>query len=119
MRSCFNRALVALCVAAGLLTCASCGSRRPGVDDATLVQHRIEYAAEADRAHEQSVLRVIRRLKARLDAFERGESDGAPVLHVLIISGGGDFGAFGAGFLQGWGSVTDPAWKRPQFDIVT
>lgn len=38
---------------------------------------------------------------------------------VLVLSGGGAKGAFGAGFLVGWGEVSDPAWKRPQFDLVT
>lgn len=49
--------------------------------------------------------------------------DETPTVDILIISGGGDYGAFGAGFLQGWGwNVTpDPDGNvgRPQFDIVT
>jgi predicted acylesterase/phospholipase RssA len=36
-------------------------------------------------------------------------------LQVLMLSGGGQNGAFGAGFLQGWQERGD----RPQFDIVT
>jgi hypothetical protein len=36
----------------------------------------------------------------------------------LIISGGGDWGAFGAGVLKGWGKVQGDS-ARPQFDIVT
>lgn len=42
-----------------------------------------------------------------------------PTFDVLILSGGGDYGAFGAGVLKGWGNVTDPAFRRPQFDVVT
>lgn len=38
---------------------------------------------------------------------------------VLVLSGGGAFGAFGAGFLQGWGEVNDKEFKRPQFDTVS
>jgi hypothetical protein len=38
---------------------------------------------------------------------------------VLILSGGGAFGAFGAGFLDGWGSVSDPEFARPHFDKVS
>ena len=37
---------------------------------------------------------------------------------VLVLSGGGDIGAFGAGFLQGWGQATDPNMRRPDFDAV-
>lgn len=40
-------------------------------------------------------------------------------VHFLAMSGGGDYGAFGAGFLVGWGQVTDPAHRRPDFDVVT
>jgi len=44
---------------------------------------------------------------------------GAPfVRDILIISGGGAKGAFGAGFLQGWESVTG-ATALPVFDVVT
>jgi hypothetical protein len=38
---------------------------------------------------------------------------------MLIISGGGDWGAFGAGFLKGWGKVPQGPMARPKFDIVT
>jgi predicted acylesterase/phospholipase RssA len=54
--------------------------------------------------------RVGRRLDKRV--AEQGSLD------VLVLSGGGDFGAFGAGFLQGWGQVADPAMRRPEFDAV-
>jgi hypothetical protein len=39
-------------------------------------------------------------------------------LDLLIISGGGDWGAFGAGVLKGWGRVKGDM-ARPQFDVVT
>ncbi|MGH8621568.1 MAG: patatin-like phospholipase family protein, partial [Burkholderiales bacterium] len=39
-------------------------------------------------------------------------------IDVLVISGGGDWGAFGAGVLKGWGRVTGEL-ARPQFDVVT
>jgi hypothetical protein len=42
-----------------------------------------------------------------------------PVIDILVVSGGGDWGAFGAGFLKGWGRVPPGPMARPQFDIVT
>jgi predicted acylesterase/phospholipase RssA len=39
-------------------------------------------------------------------------------MDLLIISGGGDWGAFGAGVLKGWGRVKG-GMARPQFDGVT
>jgi hypothetical protein len=41
-----------------------------------------------------------------------------PTLDLLVISGGGDWGAFGAGVLKGWGRVQGDM-ARPQFDVVT
>ncbi len=39
-------------------------------------------------------------------------------IDILIVSGGGDWGAFGAGFLKGWGDIKGDL-ARPQFDTVT
>lgn len=36
-------------------------------------------------------------------------------LNILELSGGGQYGAFGAGFLKGWSE----SGKRPEFDVVT
>ncbi len=38
---------------------------------------------------------------------------------MLVLSGGGAFGAFGAGFLKGWGEVNEANGKRPQFDSIS
>jgi len=41
-------------------------------------------------------------------------------LHVLALSSGGPFGAFGAGFLNGWSEQTEADLLRPErFDVVT
>lgn len=101
------------------LSLGGCAATREPVEDEVLVQRRIEYNAAAAESEYQSTRRIMSRLKARLDAYEQGQATEPPVLDVLILSGGGDFGAFGAGFLRGWGKVTDPQWKRPQFDVVS
>src|SRR5689334_7020430 len=41
-----------------------------------------------------------------------------PTVDLLVISGGGDWGAFGAGVLKGWGKVAGDM-ARPSFDVVT
>jgi len=43
------------------------------------------------------------------------ERDGHPVFCVLILSGGGGYGAYGAGVLNGWSA----SGTRPEFRIVT
>jgi hypothetical protein len=49
------------------------------------------------------------------DIFRFYEAQRGHALNVLALSGGGQNGAFGAGFLKGW-STAD---TRPEFDIVT
>ena len=71
---------------------------------------------DAQLAEKRHVLREreLARVKARYDAHP-----GEPLVwDVLVISGGGDWGAFGAGFLKGWSRVHGPLAK-PEFDIVT
>ena len=64
--------------------------------------------------------RLLARTKAAHDRYTAGEMKEAPQLNSLIISGGGDWGAFGAGFLKGWRKVAarDPL-AMPRFDAVT
>ncbi|HEX8512461.1 MAG TPA: patatin-like phospholipase family protein [Allosphingosinicella sp.] len=44
----------------------------------------------------------------------------APATNILVLSGGGKWGAYGAGLLEGWSSAEDPQpSRRPTFDVVT
>src|SRR5678815_4062126 len=63
------------------------------------------FAAEAQRAlaKEQAWL------------ASQGHSGPLPPAYFLAISGGGDNGAYGAGFLNGWTA----SGKRPEFKVVT
>lgn len=72
------------------------------------------YAAELRYSDELSQRRIEYE-------YEYGiEDSGYPQsFDMLVLSGGGAFGAFGAGFLQGWGTINDPEFARPQFDIVS
>ncbi len=47
----------------------------------------------------------------------RTKPAGPVTVHVLSLSSGGQYGAFGAGFLRGWSE--NPATPRPSFDLVT
>jgi hypothetical protein len=70
----------------------------------------------ARRAHDTQWALGRRALGDRLLAHVEAKR-GRPV-DVLIISGGGDWGAFGAGVLKGWGRVKGEL-ARPRFDVVT
>ncbi len=58
-------------------------------------------------------LESVRREMAYLE--EQGQAGSLPPAHFLVISGGGDNGAFGAGLLVGWSKAGD----RPDFKLVT
>jgi predicted acylesterase/phospholipase RssA len=70
------------------------------------------------RRERQDCGEFFRTLSLRVgDRMNRRAASGG-TLDVLVLSGGGDFGAFGAGFLQGWGKCTDAPMRRPEFDAV-
>src|SRR6185436_4686063 len=106
-------------IVVALAACASELPRDP-VDPQQLI--RLRASAEARQAAEtrQFVEQLLGRIKAEHDAYVSKRSSRPPSLDILIISGGGDWGAFGASFLKGWGKVpASHPLARPQFDIVT
>ncbi len=67
---------------------------------------------EPDSELEQSIIASIRDEPAGL--FDP-DKDGRTEYAILVLSGGGSAGAFGAGFLSGW----TKAGTRPNFKVVT
>lgn len=60
----------------------------------------------------------------QLRAFKRREGearglDAAPGYNMLVLSGGGSFGAYGVGVLNGWQQAGPGAPQRPAFDFIT
>ncbi|MCQ1058984.1 patatin-like phospholipase family protein [Photobacterium sp. DNB23_23_1] len=79
----------------------------PGMED---VRYRLGIDTEALKKDAfDSFWREAEQLKAS------GHSGPLPPVHFLVISGGGDHGAFGAGLLSGWTS----SGTRPEFKLVT
>ncbi len=100
------------------LACAALGctppQSRPAVSPEALWAQRA-----ADDAQRQAQTRqIIDTMIARARHKAAAAPDLPPTLDVLVISGGGDWGAFGAGVLTGWGRV-EGELARPQFDVVT
>ena len=94
-----------------------------GVDREDLSEPELEVARTEDAgvmtdSRQKNMRDMIERTIAEVRAAERGEGPAA-VMDILAISGGGDYGAFGAGFLVGWGGVGDPLMRRPEFEAVT
>lgn len=104
MRAWGGRA-VGIAISALLAACAA--NRRPATTPEAIFASRTS-ATAADRTLRDSVLlRLARRAKAR----------GDQTLDVLVLSGGGQNGAFGTGFLRGWASRADA--PMPRFDLVS
>src|SRR5215469_17027463 len=84
--------------------CAGCAAHRPQRTQAELMELRKAHDAQYERISEDMVRRLVETVKLRYD-----KNPGAPPMaDILVISGGGDWGAFGAGFLKGWSRVQGP-----------
>ena len=105
-----QRVLLAATLAASLTACTQ---RRPEQSEAELLAERTELRKELVAQGLDALSSLVERMHARR------ATDPNATLDVLAISGGGDWGAFGTGLLRGWGEVTDPALRRPTFDVVS
>lgn len=99
-----------LLLAAALCGCASAPEREPRKLEDLFADRQAQDAARGERAK-----LLVTQMLARAEAKARSSR---PTLDLLVISGGGDWGAFGAGVLKGWGRVAGEM-ARPQFDAVT
>jgi hypothetical protein len=104
-------------VLSALAWAGGCTASRPQADEPVLVQRRESAVADQQQLLEGVLDKLVTRLESQAPSdAQTGPAE--PTLDLLLISGGGEYGAFGAGFLSGWGQVDDPAFKRPAFDIV-
>lgn len=101
-----------------LIGCASQPTRTER-SDAQLVAAR--QAADARTAEDlnAATTKLVQRTKRESDDFAAERTRLQPSLDILVISGGGDWGAFGAGFLKGWRRVPAGPLSLPHFDAVT
>jgi Patatin-like phospholipase len=87
--------------------------------DRETTREDLERVAAAFHEAQANAIREIHDRSGRRIRMEYRDRARAPQSHdVLILSGGGPEGAFGAGFLDGWGKVRDPEYRRPRFDTV-
>jgi hypothetical protein len=111
-------AALGLAAAVGLAGCAASELPRLARTQADLISTRQADEEQAEAFRREAVRRVLTRTKTEYDAYTAGRVPAPPVMDFLILSGGGDWGAFGAGVLKGWGRVAGPM-ARPSFDVVT
>ena len=109
--------IVLLVAAVALAGCAA--GKRPPQTPEKLLQLRDAMDGHLVADGREIFQRLLARVKAQYDEYSAGRSTAPPVVDILIISGGGDWGAFGAGFLKGWGRVPPGTMAKPAFDAVT
>ena len=110
-----NIPLLTVIAAVLIAGCASEPERAPRTMEDLMAARQADDLARANAARgltEQLVQRAERKVKAAKPGGPR------PTIDMLVISGGGDWGAFGAGVLKGWSQVKGEL-ARPQFDAVT
>jgi Patatin-like phospholipase len=113
--------LMAVSVLAGGLLLHGCGPAmtRPPVTQQDLLKLRTAGDEQATSSGEKIIARLLQRTKAEYDR-RAAAGQPPPVIDILIVSGGGDWGAFGAGFLKGWLKVpAQHPLAKPEFDAVT
>jgi predicted acylesterase/phospholipase RssA len=104
---------IACALAAG---CAS--TVRPDRSLGDLFAARQAEDARRVKAMNELLAAFLERIEAKAAAASKNPRGTPATIDLLVISGGGDWGAFGAGVLKGWGRVAGDL-ARPKFDVVT
>jgi Patatin-like phospholipase len=113
--------MVAVFALAGGLVLGGCGAAvtRPPITQQDLLKLRNRGDEQFAAANQKLLGRLLERTKAEYDR-RAAAGQPPPVIDILIISGGGDWGAFGAGFLKGWRKISaQHPLAKPEFDAVT
>ncbi len=110
---------IALVIGASWLTVSSMRASRPPAPPSGSPIVYSWGAMHLDALHAEPDSDLERTIKASFESEPQGEfdpdKDGKREYAILVLSGGGSAGAFGAGFLTGWSK----AGTRPDFKIVT
>ena len=93
---------------------------RPRVTHQDLLQIRDASDTQSEAEIRTVHGRLLERIKTEYDQYIAGRRKEPAMIDILVISSGGDYGAFGAGFLKGWQKVPpEHPMAKPEFDAVT
>ena len=112
------RLQAALALALTLLAACTSAPMRLERPPSDLLTAREAEDAKRAYSYNELVVAFLERAQAKVATAAKAPRRAPPTIDLLVISGGGDWGAFGAGVLKGWGRVTGE-FARPQFDVVT
>ncbi len=97
-----------------VLLLAACGDHRHEVESPELKKRAAVVAQTQIALRADLVATALNSLEADLTAGREARLD------ILMLSGGGSWGAFGAGYLHGWSSLpADQPLAMPRFDLVS
>ncbi|TVQ63769.1 MAG: patatin-like phospholipase family protein [Phycisphaerales bacterium] len=117
-----RRFLLIFALTAGAACClvtAGCSSPVRTMDKDTLDRRVAEHEQRVLDQRDRLAWRLLRRIE-RLHAAQQSAGHEGPVdVNVLLLSSGGQYGAFGVGVLSGWSESEAPDYMLPSFDIVT
>ncbi|MBI3833973.1 MAG: patatin-like phospholipase family protein [Planctomycetes bacterium] len=114
MKATCIKILLIAAIPCALLSTGCSTQNRPVQTEHTLLSR----CAENEKSQREVFFGVVERMVDRVTAKSADKKEPATV-DLLAMSGGGDKGAFGAGFLVGWGESSDESYRRPDFDAVT
>lgn len=97
----------------------SCSPARRTLGEAQLKVLAAEHDERALTEREARARRLLTRMELEREGSLEQGGDGSVVIDALLLSSGGQFGAFGVGVLEGWGEAPPGELARPRFDIVT
>ena len=110
--------LIAIALAVAVLAACTSAVVRPERPPSDLLSARQAEDAKRAYSYNELIVAFLERAQAKVATAAKSPRRPPPTIDLLVISGGGDWGAFCAGVLKGWGRVTGE-FARPQFDVVT
>lgn len=105
-------------LAAASLAAFGCAVNRGTLTEQELACRREAFVQREAQNRSEMLAAIVRRYEHEADAYAKDPSGEPPTFDVLVLSGGGEKGAFGAGFMLGWATVDGPL-RKPEFDVVT
>jgi hypothetical protein len=115
-----SKAAFAVSVTLALMGACGPAMTRPPLGRPDLEKLRATEDEQTGMANRKILGRLLERIKTEYERYAAGQRKTPPIIDILIISGGGDWGAFGAGFLKGWKKISSQnPLAMPDFDAVT
>lgn len=102
-----------------LITLAACATQPRQLTEQGLADKYQDFMHSYQNDIDASAAKTVQRLEQEYrHGWFSADSEGQSY-DMLILSGGGASGAFGTGFLKGWGKVSAVDYTRPEFDYVS